>query len=145
MGKIDEKDKETIRNMFSEQMQGTAHIRFFGSKTENCDYCNDTKEILEEVASLSDKIDLKILDKDEHADEANRLHVDKVPAIVFVKEDESDTGVRFYGIPSGYEFSTLIEDIIDLANDNIGLTPETIEELKKITEDVTISVYVTPT
>ncbi|MFT9488079.1 MAG: hypothetical protein ACH0QD_12050 [Tepidibacillus sp.] len=144
MAKIDEKDKETIRNMFNEQMQGTAHIRFFGSKT-GCDYCDDTKEILEELAALSDRIDLQVLDKDEHAEEANRLNVDKVPAIVFVKEDGTDTGVRFYGIPSGYEFSTLIEDIIDIANEKTGLSQATIEQLKNITEDVTISVFVTPT
>ncbi|WP_218064929.1 thioredoxin domain-containing protein [Vulcanibacillus modesticaldus] len=144
MAKIDEKDRETIRNMFAEQMQGTAHIRFFSSK-EGCDYCEDTKEILEELAELSDKIDLQLFDKDENPDEVNRYGVDKYPAIVFVKEDGTDTGVRFYGIPSGYEFSTLIEDIIDIANDKTALSPATIEQLKQITQDVNISVFVTPT
>lgn len=144
MAKIDEKDKETIRNMFSEQMKGTAHIRFFSSSS-NCDYCEDTQEILEELAELSTNIDLQILDKDQNADEVTRYDVDKFPAILFVKEDGTDTGVRFYGIPSGYEFSTLIEDIIDVANDKTTLSQTTIDQLKGITQDVTISVYVTPT
>ena len=143
MAKIDEKDKETIRNMFG-GMEGTAHIRFFSSK-QGCDYCQDTQEILEELAALSDKIDLKIFDKDENADEVTRLDVDKFPAIVFVKEDESDTGVRFYGIPSGYEFGTLIEDIIDIGNNKTSLSEETIKQLANITQDVTISVFITPT
>ncbi|WP_339063670.1 thioredoxin domain-containing protein [Tepidibacillus marianensis] len=144
MAKIDERDKETIRNMFSEQMKGTTHIRFFSSK-ENCDYCEDTQEILEELAALTDNIDLQIFDKDENADEVSRYDVDKFPAILFIKEDGSDTGVRFYGIPSGYEFSSLIEDIIDIANDKTGLSQSTIEQLKSITQDVKISVFVTPT
>jgi len=144
MGKIDEKDKETIRNMFEEHMQGTAHIRFF-STTEACDYCDDTKEILEEIAELSDKIDLQQFDKDSNASEISKYSVDKFPAIVFVKEDGTDTGIRFYGIPSGYEFSTLIEDIIDVANNKTGLSQATIDELAKIDQDVTISVFVTPT
>jgi len=144
MAKIDEKDRETIKNMFSEQIQGTAHIRFFGSK-EGCDYCDDTKEILEELAQLSDKIDLQVFDKDENADEVQRYNIDKFPATIFVKEDGTDTGVHFYGIPSGYEFSTLIEDIIDLANDKTGLSQETIDQLQAITQDVKISVFITPT
>ena len=144
MAKIDEKDKETIKGMFNDQMQGTAHVRFFGSK-DGCDYCNDTREILEELAELSDRINLQILDKEENADEVSRLDVDKFPAIVFVREDGSDTGVRFYGIPSGYEFGTLIEDIIDVANDKTTLSQATLDQLKNITQDVKISVFVTPT
>ena len=144
MGKIDEKDKETIRNMFSEQMKGTAHIRFFESK-DGCDYCQDTKEILEELAELSDNIDLQVFDKDGNPDEVSRYGVDKFPATLFVKEDGTDTGVRFYGIPSGYEFSTLIEDIIDVANDHAPLSQATIDALASIDQKVVISVYVTPT
>ncbi len=143
MAKIAEEDKQTIRDMFS-QMNGTAHIRFFSTK-DNCEMCGETKEILEELTSLSEQIDIQYLDKDDNADEVSRLGVDKYPAIVFVKEDGTDTGVRFYGIPSGYEFTTLIEDIIDIANDKIGLEPATIEALKAIDQDVTLSVFVTPT
>lgn len=144
MPQIDENDKQLIQNMFSEKMQGTAHIRFFSSK-ENCQYCEETQDILEQLAALSDKIDLQIFDKDEHAEKVRALGVDKFPAIVFVDEDEKDTGVHFYGIPSGYEFSTLIEDIIDLANNHTDLDPATIEALKQINEDVTLTVFITPT
>lgn len=143
MAMIDEKDREIIRNMFSEQMQGKAYIRFFNSN-ENCDHCDDTKSILEELTELSENIDLQIVDSG-NTEEVNRYGVDKYPAIVFVKDDGTDTGVRFYGIPSGYEFSTLIEDIIDIANDKTALTQATIDALAKIDEDVTITVFVTPT
>ncbi len=144
MAKIDEKDKETIRNMFNEQMQGSTNIRFFETKT-GCDYCQDTKEILEELSALSDKINMQVFDKDDNADEVSRYDVDKFPAIVFVKEDGTDTGIRFFGIPSGYEFSTLIEDIIDVANNKTDLSQATIDQLANISQEVKISVFVTPT
>lgn len=144
MPQIDENDKQLIKNMFSEKMEGTAHIRFFGSK-EDCQYCDETLDILNQLAELSDKIDLQVFDKDEHAEKASQLGVDKYPAIIFVDEDENDTGVHFYGIPSGYEFSTLIEDIVDVANNHTELSAETIEALKQITEDVTLTVFITPT
>ncbi len=143
MAKIDEKDRQTIKDMFS-GMKGSTHIRFFSTK-EGCDYCQDTQEILEELAELSEQIDLQMFDKDEHAEEVNRYNVDKFPAIVFVKEDDSDTGVRFYGIPSGYEFGTLIEDIIDFGNNHIQLSQSTIDQLAAIEEDVHIQVFITPT
>lgn len=143
MAKIDEKDKETIRGMFAE-MTGSAHVRFFGA-TNGCDYCEDTKEILEELAELSEKIDLQILDKDQNADQVTQYQVDKFPAIVFVKEDGTDTGARFYGIPSGYEFGTLIEDIIDLGTGKVQLSQSTIDQLANLTQDVHMQVFVTPT
>ncbi len=143
MPKIDEKDKQVIQDMFS-GMKGNVYVRFFSAK-EECDYCKDTQEILEELSALSDKIDIRIFDKEGNADEVSRYNVDKFPATVFVKEDGSDTGVRFYGIPSGYEFSSLIEDIIDLGNDSVQLSEATINQLATITEDLHIQVFVTPT
>lgn len=141
---IEESDKQTIKELFGQRMESTAHIRFFTSK-EDCQYCEDTLDILNQLAELSDKIDLQVLDKDADSDKAGKLGVNMYPAIVFVDDDENDTGVHFYGIPSGYEFSTLIEDIIDVANNHTDLSPETIDVLKQIDEDVTLSVFITPT
>lgn len=144
MSLIEESDKKTIKELFGQKMEGTAHIRFFGSK-EDCQYCTETLDLVKEVAELSDKIDLQVFDKDENPDKVSELGVDKYPAIIFVDDNENDTGVHFYGIPSGYEFGTLIEDIIDVANNHTELSPETINALKQIDQDVTLSVFITPT
>ncbi|QQE78191.1 thioredoxin family protein [Alicyclobacillus sp. SO9] len=144
MPQIEESDKQAIKNLFAHKMEGTAHIRFFTSKA-NCQYCEDTLDILNQLAQLSDKIDLQVFDKDANADEARQFGVNMYPAIVFVNDNGHDTGVHFYGIPSGYEFSTLIEDIVDVANNHTDLSPETIDVLKQINTDVTLSVFITPT
>ncbi|CCQ96189.1 Glutaredoxin-like domain protein [[Clostridium] ultunense Esp] len=144
MGIIAEKDKGTIREMF-EKMNGTTHILFFHSQLENAEYGNVTKQILEELAELTDRLKVTAWDREEHQEEAKKYGVDKAPAILFVKEDGTDTGVRFYGIPSGYEFTTLIEDIIDISNGTTGLSAKTVEALQGLDKDVHLQVFVTPT
>ncbi len=144
MVRIGDEDKQKVREMFEEKLHGDAHLKFFG-REDGCEFCDDTREMLEDVAGLSDRIHLDILDAENHSEEAARLGIERYPATVFVRDDGTDTGVRFYGIPSGYEFGTVIEDIIDIGNDSPGLSQETIEGLKAIDQDVTLSVFVTPT
>jgi glutaredoxin-like protein len=73
--------------------------------------------------------------------------IDKVPAVAIVRDGETPTdyGIRLYGIPSGYEFSTLIEDIVMVSRGDPGLTPQTLAELEKLNGPVNIQVFVTPT
>ncbi|MBE3562713.1 MAG: thioredoxin family protein [Hydrogenibacillus schlegelii] len=147
MGIIAEKDKETIRDWFG-QMTEPVHVVFFWSEAENKEYGEATKQILEELAALTDKLHLQVyrLDDPASGDVAARYGVDKAPAIVFTRENGEDTGVRFYGIPSGYEFTTLIEDIVDLGKGTHGLSQQTVEKLlAEVDKDVHIQVFVTPT
>jgi len=79
---------------------------------------------------------------------AERYAIDKIPAIALVRVEESgerDYGIRLYGIPSGYEFTSLIEDIMEVSVGETSLKPKTKEALAKITAPVHIQVFVTPT
>jgi len=62
-----------------------------------------------------------------------------------VVEGAQDYGIRFLGIPAGYEFSNLIDSIIAVSTGEAGLTDETKATLAGLTEDVTIKVFATPT
>ncbi len=112
-----------------------------------CDYCAETRQILEEVAALSDKIALEGRDFVANAKLAEQYHIDKIPAIAILADGPApkDYGIRFYGVPSGYEFSTLIEDLLMVSQRKTGLSAKTIDELKRLTQPVHIQVYVTPT
>jgi alkyl hydroperoxide reductase subunit AhpF len=72
-----------------------------------------------------------------------KYSIDKIPATVV--EGEKDYGIRFFGIPTGYEFGTLIEDIIMASKGDSGLQPETREALSELGEPVHLQVFVTPT
>jgi len=142
MGLIKDEDKEYLKKKFDEEMEGEVRIVYFTQDFE-CQFCKETREILEELAELSDKIKLEIHEFDKEKELAERYGVDKIPATLIFGEKEY--GIRFFGIPSGYEFSTLVEDIIHASRGETELNEEIKEEVKKIDKPVHIQVFVTPT
>lgn len=108
-----------------------------------CTYCRETRELLAELWELSDKLSLEVFDFVENKDEAARYNIDKIPATVLLGDNE--TGIRFYGIPAGYEFGTLIEDIVMVSRRDSGLAPDTRKKLAALTTPLHLQVFVTPT
>lgn len=130
-----------------EQMQEPVQVLFFGQKS-GCEYCVDTLQLIEEVVSASDKLSLSIYDIDEDSALAQQYKVDKAPGIVVAGRDGDqilDYGVRFAGIPSGHEFSSLINDLILVSGRDSNLSEETRHFLETLQEPVLLQVYVTPT
>jgi len=68
--------------------------------------------------------------------------IDKVPATVV--EGQIDYGIRFYGLPSGYEFAALLEALRMASSGNSMLATSTREQLKALAKPVHIQVFVTP-
>lgn len=108
-----------------------------------CQYCKETRELVEEVAALSDHLSTEVYDFVKDAEVAQRYGIDKVPAVAVV--GKKDYGVRLYGIPAGYEFGTLIEDIKMVAQGDSALAPETRATVAKLTRPIRIQVFTTPT
>ena len=137
---------QQIREVF-DGLKNPVHIMFFGSQ-DNCTYCDDTRQLIEEVAALSDLLSLELYDMEADADLAAKYNVDKAPGLVFAaKEGDqvTDFGVRMAGIPSGHEFTSLIQDLILVSNRDSGLNPQTREFLKGLDKPILLQVYVTPT
>lgn len=112
-----------------------------------CDICEDTRQLVEELAWVSDgKIIAEVRDLIRDPEQARTFGVDKAPAVVVLEgETRKDHGIRFFGIPSGYEFGTLIEDIKMVSGGTSGLQPETLDALSRLDAPVHLEVYVTPT
>lgn len=128
-------------------MKEAVHVMFFGEK-EGCDYCPDTQQLIEEVVAISDKLSLEVYDLSDDADVAQKFNVDKAPGIVLTGKDGdtiSDYGIRYAGIPSGHEFTSLIQDILLVSGRDSGLEQDTRDFLKELTEPVLLQVFVTPT
>lgn len=102
------------------------------------------KQILNEIASLNDKITVVeknfVLDLDDKA----KYKIDKAPAIVILG-DGVDTRMRMYGAPTGYEFVGLVEAIIIAGTGKIDLEPETMAWIQAVTTPTHIQVFSTPT
>jgi len=147
MSLIAEKDAKFLRQEFEENMVAPVKLVMFTQEME-CQFCTETRQIVEEIAALSDKIEAETHDFVADKATVELYRIDKIPAIVVVRlEDgkERDYGIRFYGIPSGYEFTSVIEDIVDVSKGESGLQPKSKEAVAGITEPVHFQVFVTPT
>ena len=141
MGLLKPKDKETLTKSF-EELQREVKLVMFTQETE-CEYCSITRQMVEELAELSSKITLEVRDFVKDAEEAKRFGIDKIPAIAVI--GQRDFGIRFYGIPAGYEFTTLVEDILDVSRGDPGLSEEVLGELAKIDKPVHMQAMISPT
>jgi len=143
---LDDQITQQIREAF-EGLKEPVHIFFFGQK-QNCEYCNDTRQLLEEVTAISPKLSLSVHDLDDESELARQYNADKAPTFVLTAKNGDeivDYGLRFAGIPAGHEFSTLIHDILMVSSRDSGLSQQTRDFLKSLTRPVHMQVFVTPT
>ena len=149
MSLISEKDQQTLQKLF-EELEGDVTITNFLQREspliipgQECDYCKETRELLEEVTALSDKLHLETKDFVRDKQEADNLGVTRIPG--FVLQGSCQGTIRFFGIPAGYEFSTLVEDLLDLSKGTTTLSEKTRTALQEVDQDLHIQVFVTPT
>ncbi|MEW5878037.1 MAG: protein disulfide oxidoreductase [Acidobacteriota bacterium] len=142
MALLSEKDAKKVQEILN-ALPATVEVHFFTQELE-CQFCRETGELLRELAALSPKLKLVehdfLLDKDA----ASAFGVEMVPAIVPVGP-AGDLGLRFYGIPAGYEFASLLESFKLAAGADPELAPETKEFLAQLAQELELEVYVTPT
>jgi glutaredoxin-like protein len=137
---------QQVQDVFG-QLQNPVEILFFGSK-EDCQYCDDTLQLVTELTGISERLGLSVYDADEDAEIARQYKVDKYPGLVIAGRDGDqilDYGIRYAGIPSGHEFSSLIHDLILVSGGDSGLGQETRNFLKSLDSPVLLQVFVTPT
>jgi len=143
---LNEQIVKRINEAFAE-VQEPVQVLFFGTK-DNCDYCNEAQQLLEEVTALNDKLELSVYDMHDNADVASQFNVTNAPGIVIAARDNAEVknlGIQFSGIPSGHEFSTLINDILIVSKRESGLDEKTREFLKNLDKPLHLQVFVTPT
>jgi alkyl hydroperoxide reductase subunit AhpF len=146
-------DAAKVQTFFGDNLQDPVTIELFTEKKSmlyvpgrrECEYCAETEELLTEVAGLSDKVALVVNDvrSSPETAAAEGIVVDMLPA--FVLKGAGRGRLRFFGIPAGYEFTSLIQDVVDVSTGVSHLTQATKDELANLSEDVHIRVFVTPT
>ncbi|HZU69869.1 MAG TPA: thioredoxin family protein [Ktedonobacteraceae bacterium] len=151
MALISQQDQESLKKVFAEELPNDVTITYFTQREsvlfvpgqEKCAYCKETGELLEEVANLSEKLHLDVKDIADNKQEAQELGITRVPA--FVLSGQAKGKVRYFGIPAGYEFSTLVESLLDVSRGKTELSEQTRKALAGVDSDLHIQVFVTPT
>ena len=141
MAMLEDKVKDQVKKELAGLKEEVKLIVF--TQELECQYCRENRILTEEVASLSDKIGIEVYNFAIDKEKVEEYKVDKIPAIVVM--GEKDYGIRFYGLPGGYEFVSLIEAIKVVSARDSGLAPESRELVKKLARPVHIQVFVTLT
>ena len=133
--------KAQVRETLAD-LENPVHLVLF-TQTLECMYCRENRELIEDVASLSDLVDVTVYNFVTDSEKAEEYRVDKIPATVLMGEE--DYGIRFYGIPAGDEFTTLIHAIRMIGKTGSQLDEGTRQALDALIEPVHLQVFVTPT
>ncbi len=141
MAILSDRDRREVEQQLATLVGPVKLINF--TQELGCQYCRDTERLLKEVAELSDKIHLDIYNLQIDKAQAAEYGVDKVPATVVA--GAKDFGIRFYGIPMGYEFPAFLAAIQDVGRGGTDLSAESRATLGEITQPVRLQVFSTPT
>jgi len=136
-------DEARVRELFADLQrpvelvvaQGPEETPLVGA-ARDVDFGAETEKIVGGLADLSDFVTMCVKQEPEG--------FDRYPA-VSVQPEGRDVGVRYYGLPLGYELGSLIGAILEAGRDTSSLRPETLERLAALDRDVTVDVFVTPT
>ncbi|MCS7235161.1 MAG: thioredoxin family protein [Armatimonadota bacterium] len=150
MGLLKLADQEALRRRFQQELVGEVTLTLFTTSRAglalpgaDCETCEATQQLLEEVAALDPRIKLRVRSIVTDAEEARAAGVEGVPAILIGEDGQARA--RYYGIPAGLEFAVLVEDIVAASRGDSGLKPQTRQALAALPQDVHIRVFVTPT
>jgi glutaredoxin-like protein len=152
MGIIGDEDAAQLREIFAQQLTDDVTIVHYTQHESRlivpgvvpCATCRDNQALLEELVGLSDHLTLELHDFKAEAELAAQRGIEKIPATV-VRGTDGGERARFFGVPSGYEFTTLLEDILEVGGVGPQLSPESTAALAGLEGDVHIQVFVTPT
>lgn len=147
---LNDQDAAFVRNRFAQELQHDVTLEFFapsigglvlpGQDAETAEY---TRKILSEVAALSPKIHLNAHSVAAEPGVAKTFGILRTPATAVI--GAQDYGIRYYGMPAGYEFATLLDLIIAVSRGEAAIAESSRELLSRLKDEAHIQVFVTPT
>jgi alkyl hydroperoxide reductase subunit AhpF len=147
MGLLGSADQERLRARFAE-MTRPVRLLFF-TQTLDCETCLPTRQILDELPLLSDKVTIEEINLILDREKAAQYGIDRVPAVALVGQDESgverDSKIRFLGAPAGYEFASLVQAVLLVGGVGGSLSPESLTRVAAVATPITMHVFTTPT
>jgi alkyl hydroperoxide reductase subunit AhpF len=149
MSLISPSDQAKLREEFA-RMTRPVRLLFF-TQTLACETCPQTRQILDELPALSDKITIEEVNLILERDKAEQYGIDRAPSVALAYTSNGaadavhDTRIRFVGTPAGYEFISLIQAVLLAGGREPQLSPESRARLSALNRPVTMQVFTTPT
>jgi alkyl hydroperoxide reductase subunit AhpF len=100
------------------------------------DFGAETVKLVEQLAELGESVTCRVVQDPED--------VPRFPSIS-VRPEGRDVGVRYDGLPWGYEMGSLVGAVVEAGKAESSLRPESVAALAELERDVSLDVFVTPT
>lgn len=129
-----------LQEVFNEMKAPISLVHFTKAGAYTAD---ETKQYMEEIAALSERIQLQVVDFDASPELVSQYGIEMAPSTIFLNEKGQYEGVKFNGIPAGHEINSFVSAILEVS----GAGEEAPEELKAYLEGlkqpVNIKVFIT--
>jgi alkyl hydroperoxide reductase subunit AhpF len=136
-------DEERVRELFAELERPVELLVAHGPEetplpgaAQEIDFGEQTERVVRGLADLSEHVTVRV--------EEEPPGFERYPA-VSVQPEGRDVGVRYYGLPWGYELGSLIGAVLEAGRTESSLKPESLERLAALDTELAIDVFVTPT
>jgi hypothetical protein len=159
-------DEERVRELFAELERPVELLVAHGPEetplpgaAQEIDFGAQTERVVRGLAELSESVSVRVEEEPPSAAaggavqrpgvgglaaEASSPRFERYPA-VSVQPEGRDVGVRYYGLPWGYELGSLIGAVLEAGRTESSLRPESLERLAALETELAIDVFVTPT
>ena len=150
---IADRDKVQLKRTFRKDLKGDVTLKFFTQRPSvvtvpgrECPYCQQTQQLMDELASLSPKLRIDTVDFYQESQTALDHGISRIPAVAISGAGASpgEFRIKFYGIPLGYELATLVEDIKTISRGVSPLSTASRRKLRQVNQPVHIQIFVTP-
>jgi hypothetical protein len=144
-----DREADAIRSRLA-PLVGPVRLEFFTEGSSGlvipgreCRSCGDAQRLLEDLAECSTLVTVAVHDRSRDPEAFTEYGVDKVPGAALIGAE--DYGIRYYGMPAGYELRNFLDLMLDVGRGAGDLTTETQQALADLSGDVHLQVLVTPT
>lgn len=140
MALFDSKIQQQLKEILG-KMKDNVTLLYFTQEIE-CPMCRETRMFLEEIVPLSDKLALETYNFVIDAEASGKYGVERIPAIVVLDKNKTDYGIKFYGLPGGYEINSFMGTILEVSGTKEEIPASIIQKIKAVDFDVHIQVFV---
>lgn len=142
MAVLEDKQVKQLKDLFKQIKKDVRILLFTKSAGAECEHCQITEDLLGELPPLNKKLTLEKFVEGEAAEAFAEYGIDKLPAIAVL--GDKDYGIRFFGTPAGYEFTSFVQALIHVGKRDHGLSKKVMAEIGKIDKPVHLQVMISP-
>lgn len=143
MTHLSDRERQTLREMFR-GLKYAVYVELFVDPDD--EWSRAAEELLTEVVGvMPDLLHAEIRQRREHNLLATLYGVQAAPTFIICDHKRDDSGIRFVGLPSGYEFAVLIEALLDVSASRVRISDKSLNYIRNLEREITLEVFVTPT